>query len=225
MSSNDEIRVGVISSVSPQKKDPTRVSVFVDGEFAFGIDASIAAERGFRSGVTVERAQVQSALSQDEALRAFNAGVYLLSFRMRTVREIRRRLARRGFDEVAADEAVRRLTDRGYLNDRALAQDYAQSRVNIRGEGLHRIRTTLQRRGVGRDIIDEVLADLSSDVDWLATAREQAERRWKRLGTTSDPRRRQKKLYDYLLRRGFDYDVARRVTAEFSDLPESGTDE
>jgi regulatory protein len=221
LSTDAEIRVGLISSVEPQKKDPSRVSVFVDGEFAFGVEASLAAEHGFRKGVLVGPEDVKLALTQDAVQRAFNAAVHLLSFRMRTVQEIHRRLVQKGFDDAEAEVAVRRLTSRGYLNDRRLAKDYAQSRIHVRGEGLHRIRATLLRRGVGRDIVEEVLGDIQSEVAWLEIAREQAHRRWQRLGTTTDSRRRQKKLFDFLLRRGFDYDIARRVTAEFKDRSES----
>ncbi len=220
MSMQGEVRGGLISSVEVQKKDPTRVAVFIEGAFAFGLDVEIAARHGLRRGVTVVDEQISGAIREDGVLRAFHAALNLLSFTMRSEEEIRRRLARKGFDETAIDEAVRRLVETEYLNDRTLARQYVDARVRSRGEGLHRVRRNLLRRGVGREIVEDALAQLEPEVDWLELAREQAAKRWERLGTTADTRRRQKKLFDYLVRKGFDYDVARRVAVEFGNSSE-----
>jgi regulatory protein len=206
--------------VELQKKDPTRVSIFVDGHFAFGVDSAIAAEYGLYRGAVVRVDQMRQVLEADRAVRAYHAALNLLSFQMRTVEEIRRRLARKGFDSEAIDKAVENLTEGGYLDDKSLARDYAGSRVRNRGEGLHRIRRDLLRRGVDSDIVEDVVAQLKPEVDWVGAAREEATRRWERLASTKDPLRRRKKLFDFLVRRGFDYDVARRVTEEFRDSAE-----
>ena len=217
MSSEGDIRAGRISSVRVQKNDPTRVSIFVNDEFSFGLDAAIASEHGLRKDVAVAPDQILTALRADAAHRAFKVALHMLSYRTRTVQEIRRGLSRKGFEQEAIDSALERLIDRKYLDDRSLATSYAAARAGMRGEGHHRIRLRLLRRGVAREIVDDVIADLQPEVDWLEVAREQASMRWKRLGTSQDLRRRQKKLFDFLVRKGFDFDVARQVTAEFED--------
>ncbi len=54
----------------------------------------------------------------------------------------------------------------------------------------------------------------------LEAARSHAEKRWPRLAAEVDPFKRRKKLTEYLLRRGFSYDTARRVIEEFENRTE-----
>ncbi len=72
----------------------------------------------------------------------------------------------------------------------------------------------LRRRGVSADTIDAALEEVLDDGETLDAARELAGKRWARLQGESDPRKRQKKLHDHLLRRGFSYDVIRTVLDE-----------
>jgi len=215
LSSAGETRTGKISSIKSQQKDPSRVSIFVDGEYAFGVDAAIAREYGLRIDTPVDEEQVLAARQADAVVRALDAAMGMLKHGPRTAYEIRERLRRKGFEPLSIDRAVGRLEEKAYLDDHALARDYAAARADSRGEGLHRIRQRLVRRGVGREIIEEVLADLESSVDWREIAREEAQKRWKKLSGSPGGHRRRKKLFDYLVRRGFDYTLAREVTSEF----------
>jgi regulatory protein len=47
---------GVVTAVRAQKRDPERVAVFIDGEFAFGLAADIAIREGLRKGMEVSAA-------------------------------------------------------------------------------------------------------------------------------------------------------------------------
>ena len=62
-------------------------------------------------------------------------------------------------------------------------------------------------------LIDAALAETDDD-DLLAQARRHAEKRRQRLADEPDPRIRRRKLTDFLVRRGFDYDTVRRVIEE-----------
>ncbi|NNE45142.1 MAG: hypothetical protein HKN37_00620 [Rhodothermales bacterium] len=217
MPSTDDIPTGLITTIRVQRKDPSRVSIYIDGEFAFGLYADIAMQCGLRKDVVADRSSVESALRAESVRRAYNAALNLLSYRMRTVSEISQRLSDKGFDEETVSEILRRLVERGYLDDQTFAREFATSRARGRGFGIHRIRGDLRKKGVDREIVDDVIATLDPEVDWLALARQQAEKRWPRLGTTADPRRRQKKLFDFLIRRGFDFGTARQVVEEMGE--------
>ena len=43
------LRGGTITRIAPQR-DPSRVSIYLDGDFALGLSAQIAEERGLRTG-------------------------------------------------------------------------------------------------------------------------------------------------------------------------------
>lgn len=217
MYSEDEPPSGLVTDMQVQKKIPERVSVFVEGEFAFGLHRDVVRQFGLERGSHVSASTALAALRADSAHRAFGVALNLLSYRARTEFEIRQRLDRKGFHQEVVDEAVRRLLEHAYVDDRSFAREYAGARVASKGDGLFRIRANLLRRGIPGAIVDQVISELQPGVDWLEVAREQGRKRWDRLGETEDSRRRKKKLLDYLVRKGFEYSIARRVAAELEE--------
>lgn len=206
---------GRITALRVQQKNPERVSVYLDGRFAFGLYQDVVLSHGLRKGQVLSVAEQEALLAADAVLVAKAKALSYLAYRARSRFEVRRKLLRGGFDEAVVAQVLDRLEELGYLDDAAYARAYAQGRFETGGYGPQRVRSDLMRRGVARAVIDRVLADVFSEQDdILETARAQAERRWARLAGEEDPRKRRKKLYDFLLRRGFSYDTIRRVADE-----------
>ena len=102
------------------------------------------------------------------------------------------------------------------------ARQYAASRFNGPGYGPARIRQDLIRRGVARGDIDAALEELAETEDLGAEAREQAAKKWRSLASEEDARKRQKKTMDYLVRRGFGFDVARSAVEALAQDEDDG---
>ena len=127
--------------------------------------------------------------------------------------EIRGALARDGYSEHQIEEAVRRLRSARYLDDAGFAERFARSRSRNLGQGSRRIRAALASKGVGREAAETGLREALDEVSEGATLDETARRYW-RQKTAEDPRRRLRKLWGFLLRRGFSADlVAERLQA------------
>ena len=84
--------------------------------------------------------------------------------------ELIRKLADKGFERDAAEEAVCRLTDDGLQSDSRFAESFVQSRIN-QGKGPVRIRLDLSQKGIGDSVTELALEE--ADPDWRALAREQ----------------------------------------------------
>lgn len=80
----------------------------------------------------------------------------LLAARDHSSLELRRKLARRGFDEATIDAAIVELTTHGLIDDRRFATDYAEHRIR-KGFGPLRIRAELRERGIADAAIAEVV--------------------------------------------------------------------
>ncbi len=207
---------GVVTRLVAQKKAPDRVSVFLDGAFAFGVHVDVALAFGLAPGRALSEAEREEILAADAVFRAKSAAFRYLAYRARTEGEVRRKLSGKGFEEGVIDEVVERLYTLGYLDDEAYARAYVRARFAGRGYGPQRIRAELLRRGVRRDYADAALAELLAEDDVAEQARRHAAKRWPRLASEPDPRKRRKKLTDYLVRRGFSFDVVRRVVDELA---------
>ena len=214
-----DLAEGTITSVRAQQKDPDRVSVFLDESFAFGLAADVAVAEGLKKGQVLTPERQLALLIKEEVVRARQAALEYLSRGSKTATEVRRSLSRRGFSDAAAEDALAKMEDYGYLDDAAYAVAFAKSRSASGGHGPQRIRADLLKKGVSRDAIDRALEDL--DRDGLAdSARALADKRWRALSGEDDLRKRKKKTTDYLLRRGFSYDQVREAVDAASQSDE-----
>ena len=100
-----------------------------------------------------------------------------------------------------------RLRELGYLDDREFARALVADRSRRRGPAL--IAAELSARGVDRELVREVLAELGRD-EQLAAARRLAARH---------PGRPARELAARLARRGFASDVIREVVGEGAPDP------
>ena len=121
--------------------------------------------------------------SADIRARALN----LLSYRARSVNEIRLSLKERGYNEASIEETIGWLKEFGYLNDSRFAFELASSRVRNKNWGTRKIAFDLKRRGIDAGIISEVLEELSGESEESAARR--ALEGWlsRRLGTKDFP--------------------------------------
>ena len=140
------------------------------------------------------------ALGRDKALE-------LLSRRSYSRRELRDKLLRRGMDEAEADDCVQWLCERGFLDESeyagAVARHYA-----AKGYGPGRVRSELQRRGVGRELWDEKIAEIGGSEDKLDAYLA------RRLKDPSD-RDEVRKIGAALFRRGFSWEEIRAALRRF----------
>ena len=200
---------GTITRVVRQKKDPDRASVFIDEAFAFGLAVDLVIEAGLRKGMPLPASRQRELLVRQETFAAKAAALRYVNHRARTTEEVRRSLLDKGFTEAITEDTVADLDRLGLIDDAAYARQYAASRFNGPGYGPARIRQDLIRRGVSRRDIDAALDALVETEDVGAEAREQAAKKWRSLASEEDTRKRQKKTMDYLVRRGFGFDIAR----------------
>lgn len=200
---SDEPAAGTITDLEQQKNDTSRVSVFVDGEFAFGVHEDLVVKHGLRVGETLTPEEQREIERDDQYVRAKQRALDYLAHKPRTEEEVRRKLRRQDAPESVIEDVVDRLYELSYLDDEAYAEDYVRNRFASKKYGPVRIRRELVERGVDRHTAETTVDDFFADKDVRAAARGHAEKRWDRVADEEDPRRRRQKLYRYLRRRGF----------------------
>ncbi len=144
--------------------------------------------------------------------RTIQRAVNLLAAKPRSVGELRERLLEKEWaTEEGVEAALVKLQEYGYLDDAQFAESFAASRVRGKPMGRSRIARDLGMKKIDRETadaaLDKVFAETPEDelID-EAIARYAATR-----GAPAD-RAAQKRLFDYLMRRGFSYDlIAPRV--------------
>jgi len=135
--------------------------------------------------------------SAEEGPTAYGKAVELLARRAHFRAELGRKLGKKGFSEDEVEAALDRLTDQGYLDDRAVAKSFVEAKTAREPMGRRRLMADLTKKGAPSDVAAEVLDELlpRDDRD-LARAAAQSWHRRKR-------RPKKAALARYLERRGF----------------------
>lgn len=207
-------RGGTVTKITAQVRDTNRTSVFLDGEFAFGITTDRVLMLGIAPKDVLTAERVAELMAMDTVDRAIAAGMELLSYRQRSEAELRDRLARKGFVPVAIDAAVERLLGWGYLDDGEFARRWVENRIEHRPRGSRLIAQELRHKGIDRELIGETLE--AADIDELAAALE-AGRRKSASYARLDPAVARRRLGGFLARRGFSGGVVRQATDQLLD--------
>jgi len=218
-----EIQPGTITQVTPTQRDPERVSIYIEGTFAFALPAIVALQRGLQRGVELDDAAVHELASVAEAERAVEAALVFVAYRPRSEREVRDRLRRRKFDPGAIDIAVERLRGWNYLDDRAFAEFWVENRTEHSPRGRRALEAELRAKGVDRNVTGDVLADVDLGEEDAALAL--ARKRQPRLAALDEPTQR-RRLAAFLGRRGYGWDVIRPVLDRlYGELDEDGEED
>jgi regulatory protein len=193
-----------VTALKFQKRNPDRVSVYLDGRFAFGLPAIVAAR--LKPGQTLSEAEIAALKREGDAEADYNRALNYLSYRPRSRTEIERYFQKRGLANEEIEVIVARLGRAGLLDDEAFARFWVENRERFKPRGLRALRYELRQKGIGDAIIDRVLVA----VDEEDSAYRSAEKKARQLGHL-DREVFYRKLIGYLSRRGFNYGVARET--------------
>jgi regulatory protein len=205
-----------VSAITGQARDPERLNVYLDDKFAFGLDREAAARAGLRVGELLDEARIRELRAADEIARATNAALVFLAYRARSEREVRDRLAKKGYAPMAIEAAITRVINWGYLNDANFARFWTENRVQNKPRGRRLLEQELRQKGVAPDVVRDTLdeAELDDDASALVLAQDRLRRD---TGADLEPAVRQRRLANFLARRGYNYDVIKRVIKQVLD--------
>jgi regulatory protein len=193
-----------------------RARIFVDGEFWAEIDADVAVERGLREGVALGLEELEEARVAGERALAMNRALHFLGYRARSRMEVRDRLRRYGYGEETVRVVIGRLAELGYLDDEEFARTAAREKA--RRYGPRRVSADLRRSGVDAELAQDVVEEEFAERGEVDAARSAAARRYNRGRSDAEARR----VYGFLMRRGYSADVCAEVAREYRGASGAG---
>ena len=188
----------------------------MDGEFWAEIDADVAVERGLREGAALGLEELEAARVAGERALAMNRALHFLGYRARSLREVRDRLRRYGYAEETVGTVIGRLEELGYLDDEEFARTVVREKA--RRYGPRRVSADLRRSGVDAELAQDVVEEEFSERSEVEAARSAAARRYNRGGSDAEARR----VYGFLMRRGYSADVCAEVAREYRGASGAG---
>ena len=129
----------------------------------------------------------------------------LLKFRPRSENEIRQRLKKKKFNSEIIESTVSFLKDKGFIDDNYFAKTWIESRIK-KPLGIRRLKAELSIKGINKAIIDTQINEIKKSYPEEDIVGGIAKDRLNKLKGI-DPQKAKKRVYAYLLRRGFSPEV------------------
>jgi len=197
-----------ITALKAQKRNPNRINVYLDGEFAFGLNRLVAA--WLKVGQVINEAKAETLRKQDSEETAIEKALRFLGPRQRSQAEVEQRLTKYGYDAATIAEVIDRLKEDHLLSDDDFAAMWVENRSTFRPRSHRMLKLELKQKGVEENIVQKAL-DQAQDDETLAymAARKYASRlsnlEWQIF---------QRRLGGFLSRRGFSYETVRPVVKQ-----------
>lgn len=189
-----------ITALQVQKRNPNRVNIHLDGEYAFGLARVVAA--WLQVGQTLDEEKIAKLQAEDARERAMQQAMLFLSYRARSEKEIRQNLSKHEIPDAVIEETIERLRRSGFANDKQFASAWVENRSTFRPRGRRALTIELRQKGIDEAFIQSALEDVDEEV--LAYEAGQKKARKLRVQDWSEFR---KKMSEFLARRGFSYSV------------------
>lgn len=188
-----------ITALKAQVKNPERVSIFVDGRYSFSLNHAQLLEQKIRIGQKIDTERLAALKRISDLGKLYERLLNYVTIRPRSKREIEDYCRRKKVEAADAEGVIERLTERGYVNDKAFAKAWVESRRLTKASSSRKLRLELKQKGVSDEIILETLQE-SSHTD--QNALKQLIDKKRRLTKYQDDQ----KLMQYLARQGFNFD-------------------
>src|SRR5437588_1721185 len=98
-------------------------------------------------------------------MSAYVDGLKLLARRELSEQQVRQRLARRGHEAAAIDEAVARLRDERAIDDARVADAIARTQSSVRGRGKLRVQRHIEMAGIAKPTARRAIEDVYGAID------------------------------------------------------------
>lgn len=194
-----------ITAIQVQKKNPNRVNIYLDGEFAFGLARLVAAWLQINQELTEDQISALQCKDTDEV--AFQEALHFLSYRPRTAAELDKKLTDKGYSETVITQTLQRLQESGLIGDADFARAWVESRSTFRPRSRRAIHYELRQKGVADDVIQQALEEMPAEEE---TAYQAGQRYCRRLAGL-DRNEFRTRLSGFLARRGFTYQTIQPV--------------
>ncbi|MFI5144684.1 MAG: RecX family transcriptional regulator [Ignavibacteria bacterium] len=203
----------IITKIAKQKKSDKRLNLYVDGEFACGLSVDTVGKYGLRTGDKISKKILDELIGFDEYIYAKKVSYDLLSYRIRSSKEIRDKLKLKKISPKIIDKTIAHLNELNFIDDDEFAKQFIMSNTSSKPLGKTLIRQKLHMNGIADDVIDRALTQYYVD----EREKEYAEKiflKYSRYFKKEDTVKNKMKSFGYLVRKGFNYDIINEIIRE-----------
>jgi len=172
-------------------------------------------------GKQLTEEQIKEMKSESEVILAKEIAYRFISYKPRTLKEVSDKLKAKGFQSDLVSKVVEELRNYGFINDLEYARNFVLNRSRSKTLGELALRRELLSKGISSEIIDEVLSERENLIDEFEIALDLAQGKLKQIKSLKKRKKGRdeykRRIYEFLLRRGFKFETINRVMREVFD--------
>ncbi len=190
------------------QKNKKRINVYIDNEFAFGIDEELKFRYSLHLDDEISQEFIDEVIKAEEQLKVNNYAFRLLSFRQRSEKEIHMALKRKGYNEENISHTIDYLKQNKYIDDEYFTKSFIADKQNLNGYGSQKIKYELIKKGISKETIEKHL--IKDNQEEYELALQVAS---KKLNSYKDQDKNStwNKLGGFLQRKGYSFDIISKV--------------
>ena len=193
--------MAVITEISPQKKDKSRVNIYLDGVFYCGLSLETVYNYHLKKDMVVtEDFLVEIELSSEKS-KALDKALSYISKTIKTKKQIKGHLLAKGYTGAVIDYCIDKMTEYKMIDDYDYCLQYV--RAHKKNQGAKLIERDLRLKGIDFNLIDKAIEEeISSQLDVVKNIAQ------KYIKNKDLSQENLAKLYKYILSKGFSYEDA-----------------
>lgn len=194
-----------VTKIEPVTK--AKYKVFLDEQFAFVLYKGELSRYKIQEEAQLSEETIKEIKKEILEKRAKLRAMHLLERMDRTEAELYTKLKRDLYPEDIIEIAMQYVKSFGYIGDKGYARRFVESRQGSKSK--LEIKMSLLQKGISKEIVSEVLEVYYDGQDEsMAIQRLLNKKRYSAETATEEEKR---KIYGYLMRKGFAYEEIRRV--------------
>lgn len=202
----------VVTDLKQGVRNPERVNVYVDNKFAFSLDVAQVVDFRLKIGKNLTDDELAELKRASEFGKLYQRALEWVLVRPRSEKETRDYLYKKIYEKKLDKEYISLVTERlkskKYLDDEKFAEWWVENRFVKKGVSFKRLKMELMKKGINREIIDEVLS---------ASDRDDREEILKIIAKKRAKYPDSQKLIGYLVRQGFDFQTVKMIVEEMGN--------
>ena len=206
--------MSIITSIKPQKQK-SRVNIYLDGKFGFGIDLENFVKFGLKVEQELSEERIIEITKKAEFQKVFDRLLLFASLRPRSEKEINDWLKRKKVDESFTNTLSEKLRKLELLDDEKFAKWWVDQRIQFKFKSKRELVSELKIKGIENNIVNQILQE--SGLDEVGSAKKLLDKniyKWAKF-----PKKiAHQKACMFLARKGFSWDIIRKAVDEARHL-------
>ena len=195
-----------IHRIEVQKKNAFRYSLYSEGGFITGVSDSTLTKQDLKKGMLINRELYALIQNEEQRWTIREYLIRLLGARDHAGHELKLKGLKKGYDSGILDQIISEFEEKEYINNYAFAKKYTHDKFRFNQWGSNKIKTELIGKGIDKKVIEQVLDEEIEHEDVIESIRTLIKKKKPAILRTEKEKRR-KKIFDFLVRKGYDSNV------------------